>query len=202
MTHTTDFGLIRHGQTVWNADKRIQGQTDTALSETGMEQARKWAASLAHFGWTRILCSDLIRAVQTAAEINRILGGLPVMTDDRLREQDWGQWVGRTIAQLRKDENGEVERQEAAGWNFTPPGGESRTALLNRVQEALNTCATRYPDEQVLVVTHLGCIKAMINHLQEQTFHLDKAELVTKYGLHRIRCTNGQFSIININGAL
>jgi len=200
--HATDFGLIRHGQTAWNADKRIQGQTDTVLSDKGITQAGAWAISLATMGWTRILCSDLSRAGQTAAVINATLGGLPVTTDPRLREQDWGRWVGRTIAQLRLEEHGEVERQEAAGWHFTPTGGESRIALLHRVREAVIDCADRYPDEKVLVITHLGCIKALMHHLQEKAFHFDEADLINKYGLHRIRCSGGQLSIIDINGAL
>lgn len=206
MTHVTEFGLIRHGQTAWNAEKRIQGQTDTDLSATGIMQADAWGASLAQHGWTRILCSDLKRSMDTAAIINNHLGALPISTDPRLREQDWGNWVGRTVRQLRADERGEVERQEAAGWHFTPTGGESRLALLQRTMDALRDCAARHPDERILVVTHLGCIKAIAAFLaKSQTGQAESPEqpqLPGKYGLHRIRCTEGRFSIIELNGAL
>lgn len=206
MKHETEFSLIRHGQTFWNVEKRIQGQTNTSLSDIGISQAEGWGVSLANHKWDRVLCSDLNRAMHTASIINKRLGTLPLSTDSRLREQDWGNWAGRTLTQLRAEEQGEMERQEAAGWQFTPAGGESRLTLLHRAMDALRDCAGRHPGERILVVTHLGCLKAISDHFTELRTGcaqpVKEPELTGKYILHRLRCDKGLLSDIELNVAL
>lgn len=191
----TEFGLLRHAETTWNISKTIQGQTDTELSENGILSAQKWGQLLAGKGWQRILCSTLTRAVHTASLINKTLQ-LPVETDIRLIEQDWGTWAGRSIAQLRIEEDGEVERQEARGWDFTPGGGESRKQVRNRILTALQEAAFRWPSEKILVVGHLAGIKCIMNHIAGVTTGPDIA--ISKRAMHRI-AFNKNFSIVQSN---
>jgi broad specificity phosphatase PhoE len=160
----TRFGLIRHAETVWNRAKRIQGQQDSPLTPEGDLQAAAWGRSLQRLKWDRILASDTGRAVATADRINRHLG-LPVVLDRRLRELDWGRWVSRTVAELRAEEGALVAEQERAGWDFRPPGGESRRSQLERSRQALLEAAGRWPGALILVVTHGGVLKSLVHHL-------------------------------------
>jgi len=110
----TRFGLIRHAETIWNRERRVQGQLDSPLTPAGEQQADQWGRALKLLPWNGILVSDTGRAVATATIINDHLN-LSIETDPRLRELDWGRWTTRTIAQIRAEEPQEMQRQEAAG---------------------------------------------------------------------------------------
>src|SRR5690242_8696605 len=87
--------LVRHGETDWNAEGRLQGQTDRPLNEYGRRQARELAERLAGDGVVAIYASDLSRAKETAEIVGGRLG-LPVVVDPDLRERNWGTWEGLT----------------------------------------------------------------------------------------------------------
>jgi glucosyl-3-phosphoglycerate phosphatase len=143
--------LIRHGQSVWNAERRLQGQADPPLSPLGETQARTLAPQLRDLGIERSVSSDLRRAAQTADLI-----GLDTTPDARWREIDVGQWAGRHIDELRA-EVGERWRGWRAG-DYTPPGGERWPDFLARIAEAM----AALPDEDVAVVTHGGVVRAVV----------------------------------------
>ena len=179
------FGLIRHAQTDWNREKRIQGQSDSPLTADGQRQASSWGQILSPFSWTRILASDTGRALTTAERINAFLK-IPIETDPRLREQDWGGWVGKTIAQVKAEQALELAEQISAGWDFCPPGGEDRKSVLARSQGALQEAFTRWPGENILVVTHEGVIKSLVYHLCGRNFLPSEPPLLKSYRLHRL----------------
>ncbi|MCU0559309.1 MAG: histidine phosphatase family protein [Desulfobacterales bacterium] len=160
------FGVIRHAETVWNSEKRIQGQQDSPLTSRGELQAKRWGTALQAFPWNRILSSDSGRAVATAQRINAHLR-LPLTLEPRLRELDWGRWTAKTIAQLRAEEADLVAAQERAGWDFQPPGGESRRSQLRRCRRALLDAAAAWPGATILVVAHGGVIRSLVHGLQE-----------------------------------
>jgi broad specificity phosphatase PhoE len=135
--------LVRHGETDWNADGRLQGQTDRPLSEYGRRQARQLADELADEDVEAIYASDLSRARETAEIVAERLR-LPVGLDADLREKDWGTWEGLTP----------VERDRV---EFV---GESTEAHQERMLRALRRIAERHPDGgRVLVVTHGGSMR-------------------------------------------
>ena len=140
----TTLLLVRHGETDWNADGRLQGQTDRPLSDFGRRQAGHLADELAADGKLEaIYSSDLSRARETA-EIVGARVGLPVTLDADLREKDWGTWEGLTP----------VERDRV---EFV---GESTDAHQERTLRALRRIADRHPGEgRVLVVTHGGSMR-------------------------------------------
>ena len=188
---TTRFGLIRHAQTRWNREKRIQGQSDSPLTSDGECQAVHWGRLLEPFGWDRILTSDTGRAQATAEYINTILK-ISLTTDRRLREQNWGQWAGKTIADLKADHPSELKAQEDAGWAFCPPGGEDRLRVWQRSHKALLEASARWPGTKILVVTHEGVIKSLIYRLRGRKFMAGEPAIIKKHHLHRlVRDDNG-----------
>ncbi|MDC0336173.1 histidine phosphatase family protein [Pseudodesulfovibrio sp.] len=193
----TTFFCMRHGLTEWNRDKRIQGQSDIDLCAEGRDMARAWGESLADNHFDCILTSGLKRAVQTAEIINEKLG-LPMHTDPRLAEQDWGEWTG-----LAKDELGkirkQVRKQEYRGFEFRPPGGESRDEVLLRACDAFMDFTDANPGAKVLVVTHNGVLKCLTYALSGLDFMPDDPLPIKPYRLHRIECFENELALGDIN---
>ena len=125
--------LWRHGQTVWNAEHRFQGQSDIPLDETGQAQAERAARLLAALHPDLIVSSDLTRAAATAAALAR-LTGLEVTLDKDLRERHGGCWEGLTDTEIRT-------RYPVEHANWTPPDGEPSSVVAERVAGALHRVA-------------------------------------------------------------
>jgi glucosyl-3-phosphoglycerate phosphatase len=140
--------LLRHGQTIWNAEGRFQGQSDIPLDETGREQAERAARLLAALQPDAIVSSDLCRAAETAEPLSR-LTGLTVSLDKDLRERHGGQWEGLTDADIR-------ERYPAEHAAWSPPGGESGPVIASRVSAALERVADALPGGGLAVVVSHG----------------------------------------------
>jgi probable phosphoglycerate mutase len=121
--------LWRHGQTVWNAERRFQGQSDIPLDEVGQAQAERAARLLAALRPDLIVSSDLSRAAQTAAPLSR-LTGLELTLDKDLRERSGGCWEGLTDTEIRT-------RYPVEHASWTPPDGEPSTLVADRVAGAL-----------------------------------------------------------------
>jgi len=194
----TRFGLIRHAQTVWNREKRIQGQSDSPLTADGETQATRWGQLLKQFAWDRIIASDTGRAHETAKLINVYLN-ISLATDSRLREQDWGQWAGKTIAQLKTEIPHELDEQVSSGWAFCPPGGEDRKKVQKRSQKALQEAAAQWPGNNILMVTHEGVIKSLIYHLCGRKFMATEPAIIKPYQLHRLIHDQDGFRVEELN---
>jgi len=195
---TTRFGLIRHAQTVWNQKKKIQGRSDSPLTADGQKQASSWGRILAQFAWDRILASDAGRALATAEIVNAALK-IPLTIDPRLKEQDWGQWEAKTVRQIEAEARHVLDDQVNAGWEFCPPGGESRLSVLKRSRQALQQAAERYPGQNILVVTHEGIVKSLIYHLGGRKFLPGEPAILKSYQLHWLVCDPGGLQIEEIN---
>jgi probable phosphoglycerate mutase len=195
---TTRFGLIRHAQTRWNREKRIQGQSDSPLTSEGKRHAARWGQLLKPLGWDRILASDTGRARATAELINTALR-IALTTDDRLREQDWGQWAGKTIPGLKTDSSNELKAQENAGWAFCPPGGEDRRQVQQRSLALLLDAAVKWPGDNILVVTHEGVIKSLIYHLSGRKFLATEPPILKRCQLHRLAHDRNGLRIEELN---
>jgi glucosyl-3-phosphoglycerate phosphatase len=132
--------LWRHGQTVWNAERRFQGQTDIPLDETGVAQAERAARLLAALRPELIVSSDLSRAASTAAPLAQ-LTGLEVTLDKDLRERHGGGWEGLNDAEIRA-------RYPAEHASWSPPDGEPSAAVADRVAGALQRIADRLAENE------------------------------------------------------
>lgn len=195
---TTRFGLVRHSKTLWNEEKRIQGQQDSPLSDRGRAMASAWGLQLKGMGWQHICSSDLGRTSETSSLVNQTLC-LPVRYDARLREQDWGSWTGNTLQELKKNQGRILREQERLGWLFSPPQGESRQAVLARSMAALTDAAGRWPGEKILVICHEGVIKCLLYHVLNRKFLPDEPPVIAKAHLHLLVHNGDALSLDRIN---
>jgi len=194
----TVFHLMRHAPTEWNAAGRIQGRADAPLTATGRQWAASWGRRLVTLGATRLLSSDTGRALATAREMNASLD-LPVTAEARLREQDWGQWTGCRHRGLQTEASGAYVRQQARGWDFRPPGGESHIEVLERALAALGDAAAAFPGERVLVVTHEGVIKCLVYHLAIRDGCGRPPTPPAAWHLHRLVGSGGNLRLDQVN---
>lgn len=145
--------LLRHGQTAFNAERRMQGHMDTPLNARGVQQAAAMGALLrglipAPEGW-RIVASPLTRAQDTAKAVGRALG-LPVETDRRLIEVTVGEWEGRLLDEVAAEE---PELFKSRQWFFHAPGGETYDQMAGRIGAWLGELPAE-PERKVIAVCH------------------------------------------------
>lgn len=145
--------LARHGQSVWNAIGRWQGQADPPLSELGRKQAL--AASERLGSVQAIVASDLERAVATASIIGEALGLGRVVTNEHLRERDAGEWSGLTRAEIEDRYPGYLDSQHR------PPSFEEDQIFLERVHVGLAAIHDRFNGADLLCIAHGGVLYAL-----------------------------------------
>jgi len=149
--------VLRHGQSEWNAARRWQGQADIALTDLGLEQARRAADKLGSFA--AIATSDLERARMTAEIIAGSLGMSTLPADPRFRETHVGEWQGLTADEIETQWPGYLDS------HMRPPGFEDDASIIGRVGAALGDLARAFPHEEVLCVAHAGVLRVMRRHL-------------------------------------
>ncbi|MDY0882024.1 histidine phosphatase family protein [Dongia soli] len=130
----TRLVMIRHAPTAWNRAKRLQGHSDIPLDEAGRGIAISWRPGAAAWTGWRLLSSPLRRASETAA---LLFPGKAIAVEPRLIEMSFGDWEGKTLAQLRGEKGAEVEEREVMGLDFHAPGGESPRQVQQRLQPLL-----------------------------------------------------------------
>jgi broad specificity phosphatase PhoE len=149
----TTILLVRHGETDWNLQRRVQGHTDRPLNDTGRAQAVALADALEGKRIDAIYSSDLLRAHQTA----RIVAerrGLEVTVVPELRERDFGTWEGLTDEEIFE----RFPHARTSSWG----DAETREQMTQRVHGALEQIAAEQPDGNVLVITHGGPVRVLL----------------------------------------
>lgn len=152
--------IVRHGQTDYNIVRRIQGQSNSQLTDLGIRQAQCLAKRLENMVFDACYASDLDRAVDTA----RILRpNADIALDKRLRERSFGQWQGLNYMDIKQQYPELIRRYESYDPSFSPPGGESWLQMRERAKSFLDNVAQRHEnDNVVLAVSHGGLIKAVM----------------------------------------
>ncbi|WP_030486094.1 histidine phosphatase family protein [Nocardioides aequoreus] len=153
--------LVRHGETSWNAERRLQGRHDVSLSPVGVMQAESLRPVLRavlgdEVDRPSVVVSPLRRARQTC----ELLGLDDAVVDERWQEADLGSWTGRTRGELVAEGNGSYAAWRAG--SYSPPGAEPQHELHMRVEAAI---ADAREGEHVVVVTHGGPIRAVCRQL-------------------------------------
>jgi len=157
------FYLIRHGESEWNSENRLCGRSDVPLSEPGRRQVKNLAERLKPIPFEALYSSPLERALETARLISESVGLQPI-PDPRLVELDYGQWEGRTLAEIRENDPKVFGAWEANPAQVAPPGGESGLQAQQRVVSFLDFLAEKHPRGQVLVVFHKTVCRLAICH--------------------------------------
>lgn len=147
----TQFAIVRHGVTDWNAEGRMQGHRDIPLNDTGFIQAARIAERLHQEHWDVIVSSDLQRAAQTAMCIADAIGIECIIGDPRLRERNFGELEGTTIE--------ERTVRWGAEWKHLDHGVEGEESLLARAINCMEELARKYRGQKIVVVTHGGWIR-------------------------------------------
>jgi probable phosphoglycerate mutase len=153
-----DIFLLRHGETVWNRERRVQGQLDSPLTALGLEQARRYGLKLrevlAPVDGYRLVASPLGRALHTATIVAETLGRTAheITTDDRLKEMAWGRWDGMTAAEIEAQDQALWQARIDDRWTRPPPGGgETQQDVLDRATAWL---ASVEAEARLVVVAH------------------------------------------------
>lgn len=152
----TTLCLVRHGETQWNAERRLQGHLDIPLNDHGLAQARATAALLQGKRFDAVYSSDLARALETARSI---AGGLAPVALAALRERHYGSFQGLTYEEAKQNLPEAYTAFESRDPDFAfPGGGESLLAFRARVESTMLALASRHAGQQLLVVTHGGVL--------------------------------------------
>jgi probable phosphoglycerate mutase len=187
---------VRHGETAWNVDARIQGQLDVGLNDTGRWQARRVGEALAGEKITAVYSSDLGRAHQTAQSISEVTG-VAVVPEEGLRERSFGIFEGKTF-----DEIHEIWPDHAHNWRkripeWEPPeGGESLIQLRERVTRTLQALAARHPGEQIVVVAHGGVLDAIYRVATGQEVNSPRTWELPNGAINRLLWTPEGFTLV------
>ncbi len=177
--------LVRHGETDWNAERRIQGSSDIPLNDTGRRQATDAGRLLAQRQWDGILASPLIRALDTARLISAEIGlGEPEIVP-AFAERNYGEAEG-----LTGDEVDALYPNGAA-----VPGRETRSAVAERVMPALLSLAASRPGQALLVVSHGGVIRAVLDTVAPGM----KVERIPNGSVHSFRVEDGSLELIEFD---
>jgi probable phosphoglycerate mutase len=156
---------IRHGETAWNVDTRLQGHLDVALNARGQWQAQRAAQALADEDIAAVYSSDLSRARATAQAIadqcSGQAAGHPVRLHTGLRERGFGIFEGQTYAQINIDWPEESRRWRQRDPHFAPEGGETLVQLRERITHTVHAIASQHVGEQIVMVAHGGVMDAL-----------------------------------------
>jgi probable phosphoglycerate mutase len=186
---TTQLLVIRHGETAWNAEHRIQGHLDIPLSSTGFRQAASLAERLAHERIDAVYSSELARAWLTALPVAERLG-LDVMPEPRLRERCFGIFEGLTLDEIaaRHPEAFRLWRGRDPAWAME--GGETGQQLIDRVLAAMHDLAARHRGQTIALVTHGGVLDVAYRAARALAWDAPREHQMLNASINRLRATS------------
>ncbi|HEU0203038.1 MAG TPA: histidine phosphatase family protein [Burkholderiaceae bacterium] len=179
--------LIRHGETAWNAEGRIQGQLDVPLSAKGVWQAQRLAARLASAdeGIDAVISSDLARARLTAQPLAEALG-LAAGVEPRLRERAFGIFEGHSLDEIEQRWPAAFDAWRHRDLAWAIPGGESALQLIARVQAALADIAIAHAGGTVAVIAHGGVLDVAYRTARDLAWDAPREHLMLNAGINRM----------------
>ena len=186
---------IRHGETAWNVDARIQGQIDIPLNATGVWQAQRLAAALADEDIAAVYASDLQRALDTAKALARD-ATRPLLVDAGLRERGFGTFEGLSYAEISARWPDEAQRWRRRDPEFGAPGGET----LNRFYERSIATATRlaalHPGRTIALVAHGGVMDCLYRAAARVALDAPRSWQLANTGINRLLYTPQGFTLV------
>jgi len=187
----TKLSIVRHGQTEWNRQQRIQGSTDIPLNSIGRAQAAEAGVRLRERPWDLVVSSPLVRAEETARIIAGELGLPRPEVDDGFTERHHGDMEGLTFS----------ERQKRFPDGVPVPGLETRQQVLERVLPALARLGEAYEGQAILVISHGGIIGTLLRHFTsgERPRH---NEIIANGSVHDFEWRNGRIELTYFEATL
>ena len=187
--------IVRHGETAWNAEKRLQGHLDISLNPAGLTQAEAAARRLSGQSVAALYSSDLQRARQTAACIGRALSLTPVLLAE-MRERCYGLFEGLTYTEARTRYPSLYHAFEQRDPDFAvPEGGESLRQLHQRVSTCLDEIAGRHPGQTVALVTHGGVLDIINRFVRGNPLEMPRDFLIPNAGINSVVRSRGTWLI-------
>ena len=200
MTEATRIVAIRHGETAWNAESRLQGQLDIPLNALGRAQAATLAGALRDEGLSAVYASDLGRAWQTAQALAAPLG-LPLVADTALRERGFGLLEGLTYAEIDSQWPELARRWRSREPGFAPEGGESLVSFQARCVAVASRLAAAHAGQTIALVCHGGVLDALYRAATHQPLDAPRTWVLGNAGINRLLCTPQGFTLVGWNDA-
>ena len=187
---------VRHGETAWNVDSRIQGQRDIGLNDTGRWQAKRVGEALTGEAISAVYSSDLGRAHQTAQSIADV-AGIAVIPDKGLRERGFGMFEGKTSGEIHQawPDHAHNWRKRIPEWE-PPEGGESLLQLRARVTKTMQALASRHCGEQIVVVAHGGVLDTLYRVATGQEVNSPRTWQLPNGAINRLLWTTEGFALV------
>ncbi len=179
---------VRHGETAWNVDTRIQGHLDIALNDTGHWQARQVARALADEPLAAVYTSDLQRAHATAQAIAQA-SGAPLVAEPGLRERSFGELEGRTFAEIEAELPEQARRWRQRDPHFAPTGGETLVQLRERIAATTHRLAAQHTEQLIVLVAHGGVLDMLYRLATGLDLQAPRTWLVTNASINRLLWT-------------
>jgi probable phosphoglycerate mutase len=196
MNHVTRVLAIRHGETAWNVDTRIQGQLDIPLNDTGRWQAERLAAAVADEGVDAIYASDLLRAHQTAQAIGHATG-LPVTAEQGLRERGFGSFEGHTYKEIEARWPEESMRWRKRELDFSPgEAGESLRVFYERCIGTAARLAAAHPGQAIAIVAHGGVMDCLYRAASRVDLQAARSWQLGNASINRLLYTPQGFTLV------
>jgi probable phosphoglycerate mutase len=190
----TRFLVLRHGETRWNVELRIQGHLDSPLTASGQAQARALAERLSGDPFDLLIASDLGRAMETARYIERVTGR-PVHRDARLRERSFGVGEGLSYDAINDRYPGSFSRMGEVDVDYTVPGGETRREFNDRVIGAFESLAAEHGGRRIAVVTHGGVLAMLYRHIQGIPIATRNQVAIPNASFNLVACEEGRWRV-------
>ena len=181
----TEIILIRHGETEWNSQLRMQGHSNSALSAVGRGQIQALGEWMKNVSFEHIYSSDSLRARQTAEAITQYSGDT-LQFDQRIREKNLGVFEGLTSIEAR-ERHPEIYRLfKTGGANYVIDEGESTQQVLDRALEFIEEIRLRHPEQRVVMVTHGGVVRVLMKHTLGLSLDAPTSFLIKNTGIFRL----------------
>ena len=181
----TEIILIRHGETEWNSQQRMQGHSNSDLSSVGQAQIQALGQWMKNVPFDLIYSSDSLRAKQTAEAITQF-SGHELKIDLRLREKNLGVFEGLTSEEARERHPEVFRLFKTAGSKYVIDEGESTQQLQDRALEIVEEIRIKHPEERVLLVTHGGFIRVVMKHSLGLSLETPTRFLIRNTGVFRL----------------
>lgn len=192
----TRLYLIRHGETLWNTQKRMQGHLDSELTDTGKRQAQLLSGALEDVEFEAVYSSSSGRTLQTA-QIIAGKRGIPIIPMDSLREINLGEWEGQVFTEVEKNYPEQYKNFWESPHFYIPAGGEEFSEVKKRIGDTLQTLISRHDGKNIMLVTHTISLKTIMMIVENKELKdLWSGAYVHPTSLSVIEYDNGRWNVI------